>query len=637
MEKRLASPRRLLALFVLLSGTPLIALGWLGWHVLEQDRALDAQRLHERLENTAGLLTRELERELTAWESLAQLAADGHAPAPPARSTIFIFDDEGILEELGTRLPYQPRVRSSELIDSTIFADAEVLEFQRDDFLGAAAAYERAAQNRSPSVRAAALLRLARVLRKQQRLVPALDVYESLAGMGSVPVAGSPSEFVARRERIVLFRALGRPADAAREAAHLAATISNGRFAIDRTTFEFYRESVLIDANAPAANPSLALAEAVHAVWPDLRDKPAGRTGWTGATGSFIAIWRQAGSRKGAVVTDVDNLIPPASAATQLRWSLADPSGRRIWGDVPPSDGAFQKTFRETGLPWTIQIAPDDTHGAERAFASRRNLFAASLGLMVLVIGASSYFVYAAINRELRVARLQSDFVAAVSHEFRTPLTAMCHLTELLEDGQTSPARVTQYHSVLAKESRRLHAMVEGLLDFGRVESGRRTYELAEVDVMSFVTETVEQFREQRSEDAARVRLMAVDASHTTSLMIHVDRGALAVALRNLIDNAIKYSPASGDVRVSVKPEGRFVGISVDDEGPGVSKAETHEIFRKFTRGAAARAMNVKGTGIGLTLAAEIVHAHGGRLELTSEPGRGSRFTTLLPLRPTHT
>lgn len=295
------------------------------------------------------------------------------------------------------------------------------------------------------------------------------------------------------------------------------------------------------------------------------------------------------------------------------------------------------KTSRETGLPWTVQLAAGEQHAAELTFSSRRNLFAASLGLMVLVIAASSYFVVTAVNRELRVARLQSDFVAAVSHEFRTPLTAMCHLTELLEDGQTAPGRVAQYHRVLAKESRRLHAMVESLLDFGRIEAGRRTYELAEIDVVSFVTETVRDFREQRAEDAPRVHLTTPDEANAAPLMIHVDRGALTVALRNLIDNAIKYSPAPGSVTVSVKSEGPFVGISVDDEGPGVSKAETQEIFRKFTRGAAARTMNVKGTGIGLTLASEIVRAHGGRLELTSEPGRGSRFTTLLPLRPRHT
>jgi signal transduction histidine kinase len=159
---------------------------------------------------------------------------------------------------------------------------------------------------------------------------------------------------------------------------------------------------------------------------------------------------------------------------------------------------------------------------------------------------------------------------------------------------------------------------------------------LAATDAIAFVTDTVREFREQRVEDAPRLRLTSPDESSGTRLVIHVDRGALTVALRNLIDNAIKYSPASGSVTVSVKPAGPFVGISVDDEGPGVSKAEIHDIFQKFTRGAAARTMNVKGTGIGLTLAAEIVRAHGGRLELTSEPGRGSRFTTFLPLQSTH-
>ena len=194
--------------------------------------------------------------------------------------------------------------------------------------------------------------------------------------------------------------------------------------------------------------------------------------------------------------------LPPDVSHSQHRWSLQDSTGRQVWGSVPAADVSLTKTYRETGLPWTLQLATGEQHTAELTLSSRRNLFAAILGLMVLVIGASSYFVVTAVNRELRVARLQSDFVAAVSHEFRTPLTAMCHLTELLEDGQTSPDRVTQYHGVLAKESRRLHAMVESLLDFGRIEAGRRTYELAEIDAVSFVTETVREFREQRAEDA---------------------------------------------------------------------------------------------------------------------------------------
>jgi two-component system sensor histidine kinase SenX3 len=108
------------------------------------------------------------------------------------------------------------------------------------------------------------------------------------------------------------------------------------------------------------------------------------------------------------------------------------------------------------------------------------------------------------------------------------------------------------------------------------------------------------------------------------------------MALRNLVDNAVKYSPQSSTVRVSVTPRGAFVGIAVEDDGPGIPKDEQRTIFQKFARGSAARTLNVKGTGIGLTMADQIVRAHGGRLELDSEPGRGTRFTTFLPAAAGH-
>jgi len=116
--------------------------------------------------------------------------------------------------------------------------------------------------------------------------------------------------------------------------------------------------------------------------------------------------------------------------------------------------------------------------------------------------------------------------------------------------------------------------------------------------------------------------------------LIRADREALTLALRNLVDNAMKYSPDSSSVRVAVTATNGTVAVSVEDQGPGVSAEERRAIFRKFTRGAAARSLNVKGTGIGLTMANQIVKAHGGRLELDSELGRGSIFTMVLPAMP---
>jgi signal transduction histidine kinase len=573
---------------------------------------------------------REFERELAVWEHLVQQSADGFAPEPPDGTVLLIADANGVVQRRGARIPYLPGIRPAQVVSSTLFAEAEADEFRRQELDHAAAAYKRLTDSPSLPIRAAALIRLARVLRKQERYREAVDVYGSLAELGDVPVAGSPAALVAGRERMVLFKAMGQHANAALEANQLGAVLGDGRFAIDRATFEFHREAATSESvSSNDRNAPLALAEAVEALWPDVTSKPSGRADWSGGSGAFIAVWRRTGARSAAVVGSADTFVTRVRGAVPLteRWSLEDSGGREISGRLPVDEIALRKTFRETGLPWTIRMAAADG-AADRTFASRRNLFAASLGLMVLIIAASSYFVFRAVNRELRVARLQSDFVAAVSHEFR-----MCHLTELLEEGEAPPGRIAQYHQVLAKESRRLHAMVENLLDFGRIEAGRRTYELTDVDANAFVAEVVREFREQRADEGSRVHLTAAE-SNAAALIIRVDRSALAVVLRNLLDNAIKYSPALGRVGVSVRPEGAFVGIAVDDEGPGVSKAESQEIFRKFTRGAAARTMNVKGTGIGLTLAAEIVRAHGGRLEVESEPGRGSRFTTLLPLQP---
>ena len=225
------------------------------------------------------------------------------------------------------------------------------------------------------------------------------------------------------------------------------------------------------------------------------------------------------------------------------------------------------------------------------------------------------------------------QFVENVSHEFRTPLTAMCHLTEILERGGARPERLSEYYRALGKESRRLHTTVENLLDFGRMDSGRRTYEFSETDAVELVDHVAHEFADRSAVAARRIEKSPLP-SQGHAMIIHADREALALALRNLLDNALKYSPDSSPVRVGVKALNGTVAVSIEDQGPGVGAQERRAIFRKFTRGAAARSLNVKGTGIGLTMANQIVKAHGGRLEVESEPGRGSTFTMVLPAMP---
>jgi two-component system phosphate regulon sensor histidine kinase PhoR len=632
-----ASPVKLLALFVLLAGVPLVALGWLGWQLVARDRALDAQRIRERLENAAALVAAELDRSLITWDSLLPAAARRDSVLLPANAVFLLFDSRGVLHQQGIRLPYYPAVYVRSADDAALFADAEMQEFGLERNLPKAlAAYRALAGSRDKSVRGAALMRLARALRQDQRVQEALAAYGELAALSGTPVAGSPAELLGRRERLALLRAIRDEDGAAREAALLTEALSEGRFLIDRATYDFFKESLpgvqpLAAEHVAATRFAIALEE----LWPKFLQHAGGRAAWTieAETAAFAAVWQRTTRGTAVIVGAIDDVLAPAREITEklgVRVTLQDSTGRAAWGTPPASDGHITRSAAETGLPWTMHVTLVDRSSIDDVASSRRRLFGAGFALMVLIMAAAGYVVFRSVNRELTVARLQSDFVAAVSHEFRTPLTAMCHLTEMLEQGETPAERLPLYYRALGKESRRLHGMVESLLDFGRLESGRHTYELSSMDATEFVRRTVQEFRDQSGSGGHRVELLQPNARGCT-LHIRADRDALTVAVRSLLDNAVKYSPAGSPVTVCLESRDGFVGIAIQDNGAGIPQDEQRAVFKKFTRGAAARRLNVKGTGIGLTMAAEIVKAHGGRLELVSEAGAGARFTIVLP------
>ena len=223
---------------------------------------------------------------------------------------------------------------------------------------------------------------------------------------------------------------------------------------------------------------------------------------------------------------------------------------------------------------------------------------------------------------------MQSDFISAVSHEFRTPLTSMRHLSELLTLGRVpSEERRRLYYATLLTESSRLERLVEGLLNFGRMEAGARQYHFEETDAATVAHRVVAEFNPQLEQHGRRIELSGAD----TPLKIEADPEAIRVALRNLVDNALKYSPREPAVWVECGLDHNYIAIRVRDCGPGIPEAERKRIFRRFVRGSAALATNAKGSGVGLAMVRHIVAAHGGEITLSSEPGQGSVFTMLLP------
>ena len=257
-----------------------------------------------------------------------------------------------------------------------------------------------------------------------------------------------------------------------------------------------------------------------------------------------------------------------------------------------------------------------------------RAIVLAMMGAMLAFVWGASYFMARAILREAAVARLQSDFVAAVSHEFRSPLTAVRQMADMLDaDRVPTDERRHKYYKLLAGEAARLQRLVETLLNFGSMEAGAQRYRFVDLDPAALVREVVDDIEPQARESGKAIEIDGADGD----LRVRADQAALSVALRNLIDNAIKYSPGERTVWVRWRKDHDRAAICVIDRGVGIPTSEQRTIFGKFVRGRAAIEANIKGTGVGLAMVQHIVTAHGGEIRLESEPGHGSTFTLLLP------
>jgi two-component system phosphate regulon sensor histidine kinase PhoR len=233
------------------------------------------------------------------------------------------------------------------------------------------------------------------------------------------------------------------------------------------------------------------------------------------------------------------------------------------------------------------------------------------------------------LYREARVAKLQTDFVNKVSHELRTPLTSIRMFVETLQLGRlTDPERQREALEIVADETARLSGLISRLLDWARMESGRRTYQLSRQPVGPIVDQALEALAPQLLHQPAEVvREVAPDLPAVMG-----DRDALVEAVLNLLNNALKYTGATKRIVVSAAAEGASgVWIRVADNGPGIQGRDQKRIFQKFYRARDPLSRTIEGTGLGLAMVKHIVEAHGGRITVRSEVGQGASFAIWLP------
>jgi signal transduction histidine kinase len=263
---------------------------------------------------------------------------------------------------------------------------------------------------------------------------------------------------------------------------------------------------------------------------------------------------------------------------------------------------------------------------ARRNFLINLSLWA----VMTLFLITAVALMLRTASREMKLTQMKADFVSNVSHELRTPLASIRVLAELLNLGRVNqPDRVREYGAYIESEGRRLTQVINNILDFSRIESGRKLFQFESCDLKVVVDETLEAFTVHLKQNGFT---LSYEAPQTALPKVVLDPDAIALALTNLLDNAIKYSGDVKEINVSVAQSDGFVTVAITDRGVGIATDEQEKIFEKFYRVSTGLVHDVKGSGLGLSLVKHIVGAHRGKITVRSKPGEGSTFTIQLPI-----
>jgi len=330
-----------------------------------------------------------------------------------------------------------------------------------------------------------------------------------------------------------------------------------------------------------------------------------------------------------------------APAAESVRWEVRPVKregqglvGRLVSGVQEARDVALgaSSPLAETALPSPLQdfrlrVLPLGEDPVARASARNRTIYGILLGLFYGTLAVGVAYTLRVLYREAKLSRMKTDFVSLVSHELRTPLTSIRMFAEMMSLGRVPEAERQQVSELLAKETARLSSMVERFLDYSRLETGRRTFDRAPVEVRQVLEGALEALTAQRFGIPPGVEVEIAPGLPP----LDVDAGAISGAVLNLLQNAFKYTGDDRRIQLRARREGRDVAIEVEDNGVGIAPRERKRIFERFYRVDNLLTRKTEGSGLGLAIAKRIVEEHGGTISVRSEPGRGSCFTILLP------
>ncbi|MBT8397062.1 MAG: hypothetical protein HKO65_05640 [Gemmatimonadetes bacterium] len=647
------SHRRQVILFLAAILLPCVALVALGLRLVVQERELAASRL----EDEQRRVTRQLQQELSSELERAALREATSLAARPELLQAWTYDDSLVVlvarhAEGQLILPWEQNEASGAsrtLLGEGTFGElirqGERAEFVAADFSGAVNSYRQAlelAQQPVQEVHARHLL--ARALTKAGSQEDAEREYRRVAAAppdvvdeNGIPVslyavrqlleAGQADTLISEYLQSVLdanrwpappalylLRDLagwlveGASDDGVRTAAESLAREVSGRLARTEQCLALKAEFPGLGLRAPDATSTYG-----ENTW-----IPFGMPAW------FVGAAPVGYGEQGVVVAVRSESVLASLEASTIASGNIDGKIELTTGPAPfgePLGANFPGIF--------VTFIPVDGESYTEVASIRWWFYSVGFLLVLGVTLFGAYLLWRDIRREVQLAETRSRFVSAVSHELKTPLTAIRMFAETLhEGGPVDSGTQGEYLETIVNESERLTRLLNNVLDFSRIERGKKTYRREFQSLEEIVRLTARTMRYPLEQKRFALRLEIEEGMPPA----RVDRDAIEQAILNLLANAMKYSGESRDIELRLRSEDGEAVIEVADRGIGIEPAEEPRIFERFYRVSSPENDRIPGTGLGLTLVQHIVQAHDGRITVKSTPGMGSIFSLFIPL-----
>jgi signal transduction histidine kinase len=666
----LSTHNRPLLIFVLAILFPSLALVLTGLSMIRQERLAAEVQVRAGLEQVVERAALALSHEIEGWQrgidGIPVLTAIDPSQFPVAiKEAIGIPGAAAVISVEPDRIRVFPPQQMLYAIDGDdldclspppALSAAEEIELRSGDYARALELYRgMLSTNRDRAVRPWIVQRIARVAQKAGRREEALKAYAELKQSSDAMLGSVPAPVVADYELCILFDEAGSSQELTRSAFGLYRALTAGDSLLQRERYIYY---------SGAAQRWLAGSAASSEAVRECQRMEEGKRTLTQAIESLAESWRSGGRARSALPAAL-----PSGPAEHLAFWSSIPSGRsrlvlllsanylsaqvwpRVFSQAPEAgtelvvsgaDGEIDFSSSPARLPaqikaslsagrvlrthdysWKIDAWPSAPDSVENEIRNRQRVHVAMLGLMLASLVFGVYTSARTLQKQLEVARLKSEFVSGVSHEFRSPLTGIRQLSEMLSSGRVkTEERKARYYLMINREAERLSHLVENALGFARVTEKTARYRYETVNTAAWLKEVVLQF--QQSSVARETELISAvpDDLHP----IRADREALASAIHNVLDNAVKYSPHCKTVWLDAANQGKYVVIRVRDRGLGISDEDQKRIFERFYRGRDPETRKVHGSGLGLSLVQEVIAAQGGRVNCESRPGEGSTF-----------